>query len=80
MEYYANYMGDDVVRIGDDGKRYIKRAGQKEVLAGDGSKTACGGEGFGVFYMLEPITKEQYYSYGRKWEFDESGRIKYFKK
>lgn len=80
MEYYANYIEDAVIRVADDGKRYIKRAGQKEVLAGEGSKTAYGGEGFGVFYTLEPITKEQYYSYGRKWNFDESGRIKYFQK
>jgi len=78
MKYYANYMADAVVRVDDDGNRYIKRLGQKEVLASENSKTAYGGEGFGVFYMLEPITKEQYYSYGRKWSFDESGHIKYF--
>jgi len=27
MKYYANYMADAVVRVDDDGNRYIKRLG-----------------------------------------------------
>lgn len=67
MKYYKNYMADAVVRVDDDGKRYTKKIGQyqKEVYQPNPeSKAAYGGEGYGVFYILEPITKEDYDSFG----------------
>ena len=72
MEYYKNYMADAVVRVDDDGKRFFKRDDcyWKEFPCNNPeSKTAFGGEGYGVFYILEPITKEDYDTFGRTWTF-----------
>lgn len=76
MEYYKNYMADAVVRVADDGKRYTKKIDSywKEVYQPNPeSKTAYGGEGYGVFYILEPITKEDYDTFGITWTFGDYG-------
>lgn len=74
MEYYENYMDDAVVRV-DGSRRFVKcienRGGQEEVeITNPKNKTAFGGEGFGVFYSLDPITKEEYDTFGSKWWWD----------
>ncbi len=70
MEYYKNYMADAVVRVDGD-RRYFKRAGdaQEYEASNPDCKTTFGGEGYGVFYDLEPITKEMYDSFGVSWTF-----------
>lgn len=80
MEYYKNYMADAVVRVDDDGKRFVKRidyrGGREEFEASENPETntmAYGGEGYGVFYILEPITKEDYDTFGRTWTFGDYG-------
>lgn len=74
MEYYKNYMADAVVRVDDDGKRFVKwidymRGREEFQVNNPESKTAFGGEGYGVFYILEPISKEDYDTFGRTWTF-----------
>lgn len=80
MEYYKNYMADAVVRVDDDGKRYVKwldyRGGREEYESSanpDINTRAYGGEGYGVFYILEPISKEDYDTFGWTWTFGYSG-------
>ncbi len=77
MEYYKNFMADAVVKVDGDA-RYVKVIPDyKEIRITDPkNKTAFGGEGYGVFYILEPITKEQYNTFGEKWLFDRYGNIK----
>ncbi len=79
MQYFKNFMADVVVRV-DGEKRYIKSIfDHKEVEdSNPDSNASFGGEGYGVFYVLEPITKEQYDTFGEKWTFGISGEIKYF--
>ena len=82
MKYYMNFNDDAVVRVDDDGKRYVKKwdgyaykTPSNEVLHYKGSKTAYGGESYGYFHILKPITKEQYETFGITWGFGESGDI-----
>ncbi len=77
MQYYKNFMADAVVRVDGD-TRFVKvRPPYNEIKITDPkNKTAFGGEGYGVFYILEPITKEQYETFGEKWIFDTYGNIK----
>ncbi len=72
MEYYMNYMADAVVRVDGD-NRYVKYDDEPAVehLAKPDSKTAYGGVGFGVFYILKSITKEDYRNFGITWGFGE---------
>ncbi len=65
MKYFANYMSDAVVCEDEQGNRYIKsRTTLKETPASKDSKTAWGGESYGVYYFLEPITCEEYEGFG----------------
>ena len=80
MEYYKNYMADAVVRVDNDGKRFVKwldyMGGREEYENStnpETNTTAYGGEGYGVFYMLEPITKEDYDTFGITWTFGHYG-------
>lgn len=75
MKYYQNYMADAVVRVDDDGNRFVKRDDHLEEFQNNNpeSKTAFGGEGYGVFYILESITKEDYDSFGITWTFGDYG-------
>lgn len=75
MEYYLNEMDEAVIRVTDDGKRYVKFCGESEFLAPPDSKVAYGGEGFGCYHMLNEITKEQYQTFGTSWGFDRFGNI-----
>ncbi len=82
MEYYMNFNDDAVVKVGDDGKRYAKVwdgcnhiTPTGEFLCTKDSKMAYGGESFGYFHILEPITKELYETFGVTWGFSESGKI-----
>ena len=80
MEFYKNYMADAVVRV-DGLKRFIKtldyKNGQEEFEnLNPKSKIAFGGEGFGGFYILEPITKEDYETFNLSWTFGDNGEKK----
>lgn len=68
-------MADTVIRV-DGNRRFAKSIDHidecdvsnvpKEV------KSIWGGESYGVFYMLTPITEQEYNSFGRTWTFGES--------
>ena len=82
MKYYMNYMDDAVVRVDDNGNRFAKIwDGSSHIVPTDegfcpkGSKIAYGGESYGYFHILEPITKELYDTFGVSWGFGESGEI-----
>jgi len=82
MEYYMNFNDNAVVRVDDDGKRYAKVwdgcnhiTPTDEFFCTKDSKTAYGGESYGYFHTLEPITKEQYETFGVTWGFSERGNI-----
>lgn len=77
MEYFKNYMADAVVRV-DGSQRFVKRLdyenGQKEYeCSNPQSVTAFGGESFGVFYILEPISQKDYNEFSRSWTFGLGG-------
>ncbi len=72
MKYFANYMSDAVVREDEQGNRYVKSiATLKETPANKDSKTAWGGESYGVYYFLEPISREEYDGFGVTWEWSQ---------
>ena len=82
MEYYMNFNDDAVIKVDDGGKRYAKVwdgsnhiTPTDEFLCTKGSKMAYGGESFGYFHILEPITKELYETFGISWGFGLSGDI-----
>ena len=65
-------MSDAVVREDEQGNRYIKSiATLKETPASKDSKTAWGGESYGVYYFLEPITHEEYEGFGVTWRWSQ---------
>lgn len=71
MRYFANYEADAVVRENDKGRRYIKRIENlNEVAVSKESREAWGIPSFGIWNRLEPITEEEYKSFGKKWDCD----------
>ena len=75
MEYYQNYMADTVIRV-DGNKRYAKSVDHIEECdvsdAPKDVKSIWGGESYGIFYILTPITEQEYKSFGVTWTFGES--------
>lgn len=62
-------MADAVVREDDNGNRYLKTIEHLgEIPVPKGYPEAWGGEGFGYFYELKPITKEEYVGFGKTWD------------
>ena len=70
MEFYKNYMADAVVRV-DGSKRFIKTLDYK-----NGQEEFENLNSFGVFYILEPITKEDYETFNLSWTFGDNGEKK----
>lgn len=69
MKYFANYMADAVVREDTNGNRFFKTIENlRERPAGKESTVAWGGERFGYFYSLEPISEEEYNTFGVSWD------------
>ena len=79
MEYYQNYMADTVIRV-DGNRRFAKSIDHieecdvsnvpKEV------KSIWGGESYGIFYVLTPISKQEYDTFGKTWTFGKSATEK----
>ena len=72
MSYYQNYMADTVIRI-DGNKRFAKSSDHPEEVDVSDAPKDCesiwGGQSYGIIYALEPITKEEYDTFGIKWDF-----------
>lgn len=71
MKYFSNYMLDAVVREDDNGNRYVKCTDYSDLdehLASEDDEMAWGGESYGVFYILKKITKEEYDTFGKTWD------------
>ncbi|EJW96537.1 hypothetical protein EVA_15353 [gut metagenome] len=69
MKYFANYEADAVVREDDNGNRYIRCIENlKEHPVGKDSPTAWGIPSYGVTNFLEPISREEYETYGKTWD------------
>ena len=72
MEYYQNYMANTVVRV-DGNTRYAKSSDHiEEVDVSSAPKDCCsiwGGQSYGIMYVLEPITKKDYDTFGIIWDF-----------
>lgn len=69
MKYFANYVADAVVREDDNGNRYVKSIETlEESLASKDNPTAWGIDSYGVHDFLEPITKKEYDTFGKKWK------------
>jgi len=87
MRYFKNFTADSVVREDDHGNRFVKtwfnfNHPDNFIEYGPAhkqSKTAYGGVGYGEFHILEPITKEEYESYGITWAFENDPQIKLLK-
>lgn len=67
--YYYNYEADVVVREDESGARYLKSLGDlNERFADKTSSAAWGTPSHGVMNALQPITKEQYDTFGVEWD------------
>lgn len=75
MKYYQNFMADTVIRV-DGNNRYAKSSDHiKEADVSNAPKecySIWGGQSYGIMYVLEPITKEEYDTFGVKWDFGRS--------
>lgn len=68
MKYFSNYEADAVVREDDDGNRYIKTIDNlNESRVEKGYHKAYGVPSFGIHNFLEPITQDEYKTFGVKW-------------
>lgn len=70
-EFFVNDIDEWVVRQQDAiDIRYKRRADSEEEIGPCfwDDKSAFGGESFGYFHVLNPITREQYDSYGKTWQ------------
>ncbi len=73
MEHYlANDYEDAVVRVMDNGDRYVKFAGKDEFKAHPESKIANGS----IECDLFEITKKEYETFGILWKFGDGFRNK----
>lgn len=68
MKYYANYMEDMVIKDDDNGQSYIKTIEdlQERPISAKG-RQSIQHESFGISIVLEPISKEEYDTFGKKW-------------
>lgn len=82
MKYYSNYEADAVVRVDDNGDRYIKSIRHlRETKVSKDNMIAYGVQGYGVTNFLSEITKEEYDTFGIDWDWDpRSGKLHRFKK
>ncbi len=73
--YYGNYMDDIVVREDSQGNRYKKSSNHLKETGPchKDDKEAFGGESFGYFHELKPISKEQYDNFGVTWLYNQDG-------
>jgi hypothetical protein len=71
MKYFANFEADAVVREDEKGNRYLKTVDNlKEARVGKGNDVAWGIPSYGSHNFLEPITKEEYDTFGISWNWD----------
>lgn len=68
-------MDDAVIREDQHGQRFVKYLGCNDEIGPceKSSKVAFGGESFGIFHELEPITRDEYESFGKAWVFSSNG-------
>lgn len=60
MKYYSNYEADAVVRVDDNGDRYIKSIRHlRETKVSKDNMIAYGVQGYGVTNFLSEITKRR---------------------
>lgn len=77
MKYFANYEADAVVREDDKGNRFVKSIQNlAEHAVGKDSPTAWGGQGYGVIYDLEPISRDDYDTFGVTWDWSPKTGLK----
>ncbi len=81
MKYFANYMADAVVREDNHGNRYVKHIENlREHAVNKDCEAAWGGQSYGIIYLLEPITKEEYDSFGVEWDWSPKTGLKRYLK
>lgn len=72
MEYYQNYMADTVLRVNGH-ERFAKSSEHPQEINVSDTPKDCysiwGGQSYGIMYVLEPISKEEYETFGIKWDF-----------
>ena len=68
-------MADTVIRV-DGQQRFAKSSEHPEEINVSNAPKECydiwGGQSFGIMYVLEPITKEEYETFGIKWDFGQT--------
>ena len=68
-QYFYNYEADVVVREDERGDRYLKSLSDlNERFADKTSSAAWGIPSHGVMNALQPISKEQYNTFGVEWD------------
>lgn len=69
MKYFANSEADAVVKEDNQGNRYLRTIENlNEHPASKKNPKAWGISSYGVTNFLEPITKEEYESFGITWD------------
>lgn len=75
MEYYKNYMANTVIKV-DGNTRYAKSSDHIDEVDVSSAPKDCpsiwGGQSYGIMYVLEPITKKDYDTFGITWDFGSS--------
>lgn len=72
MRYFSNNVAEAVIREDDNGNRYIKYFDDL-IERGPTPKEdedSWGIPTYGIYNYLEPISKEDYETFGRKWDWD----------